>query len=206
MELKWPLPGQLALVKKQLSWKKLVPPALETLRNGWRNRWKILITPNLYLWKLYFNYIPQWQKTRPLLYLWITFYSNLLLIDAISLCEQKVMFDFLFSFAISFQNKTTFIGKLSLNQIISGGVNNKNPTEENPPRFCSNVFQKEREEKYWKKLGTLVSLLQLFMMSNLSPLFNTLMGKMHFPQTDQQFNIYFFPLSLNLLLLLSAHL
>jgi len=36
------------------------------------------------------------------------------------------------------------------------------------------------------------------MMSNLFTLLNTLMGKMHFPQTDQQFIIYFF-LTLNLL-------
>lgn len=54
-------------------------------------------------------------------------------------------------------------------------------------------------QKCQRKFGSLVSLLQLFMMSNLSTLFNTLRGKMRFPQTDQNFNIYFF-LCLNLLL------
>lgn len=83
LELKLPLLGQLALVKEQLSLNKLDPLALEPLKNGCSDRWKIVITPNLYLWKFLFNYIPWWQKTRLLLHLWITLYSNLLLIDVV---------------------------------------------------------------------------------------------------------------------------
>lgn len=82
-----------------------------TSQDGCSNRWNILITPDWHLWKLHFNYILQWQKTRPLLYLWITFYSNLLITDAISLCEQKLTLVFFFSFTVSFQNKNTFTGK-----------------------------------------------------------------------------------------------
>lgn len=82
-----------------------------TSQDGCSNRWNVLITPDWYLWQLRFNYILQWQKTRPLLYLWITFYSNLLITDAISLCEQKLTLVFFFSFTVSFQNKNTFTGK-----------------------------------------------------------------------------------------------
>lgn len=109
---KLPLLGQLALVKAQLSLNKLDPLALEPLKNGCSDRWKILITPNLYLWKLLFNYIPRWQKTRLLLHLWITLYSNLLLTDVVSLCEQNLT-DFFFT--VPFHNENTFTRNSSVN-------------------------------------------------------------------------------------------
>lgn len=98
--------------------------------DGCINRWNVLITPDWYLWKLRFNYILQWQKTRPLLYLRITFYSNLFIMNAISLCEQKLTLVFFFSFTVSFQNKNTFTGK-SWNQIISEGKWKKTPKQQN---------------------------------------------------------------------------
>lgn len=133
-------------------WEEARLPSSGTTQNGRNNRWKILFTPNFYLWKLHFNYIPRWQKTRPLLYLWYTFYSNLLLIDAISLCEQKLRFVFFFSCTI-FRTKALSLG--SHHWIKSYlGKNKKKPTKNPnqqttapPPRFWSTIFQQEGENR-----------------------------------------------------------